>query len=57
MARDEILQTVNLPFRDRLFPCPRGYDGLLAQKYGDYMRPPDEKHRETHPGRLYVGDE
>lgn len=57
MARDEILQTVNLPFRDRLFPCPRGYDRLLTQKYGDYMRPPDEKHRETHPGRLYVWDE
>ena len=57
LERDEILNTVNLRFRDREFPCPRGYDRLLRQKYGDYMRPPAEKDRVTHPGLLYVEDE
>ena len=36
LPSEEILQTVELPFRDRTFPCPRGYDKLLRQKYGDY---------------------
>ena len=56
LERDEILQTVQLPFRDRTFPCPRGYDKLLRQKYGDYMNIPDDQEREAHPGELYVDD-
>ena len=47
---------MELPFRDRTFPCPRGYDKLLRQKYGDYTRLPDQKDRQVHPGRLFVDD-
>lgn len=57
LERDEILQTVPLRFRDRMFPCPRGYDRLLTQKYGDYMAVPPQEKRVSHPGRLYIDDE
>ena len=56
LDRDEALETVELPFRDRTFPCPRGYDRLLRQKYGDYTHLPDQKERQVHPGRLFVDD-
>lgn len=56
LPRAEILETVEVPFRERTFPCPRGYDALLAQKYGNYMLPPPEKDRAVHPGRLFVED-
>ena len=39
-----------------LILLPRGYDALLAQKYGNYMSPPPEKDRAVHPGRLFVED-
>ena len=57
LPRAEILETVEVPFRERTFPCPRGYDPLLAQKYGNYMTPPPEKDRAVHPGRLFVEDD
>lgn len=56
LPREEILETVELPFRDRTFPCPRGYDRLLRQKYGDYTIVPDEESRVVHPGVLFVED-
>ena len=56
LPSEEILQTVELPFRDRTFPCPRGYDKLLRQKYGDYTVVPKARDRHVHPGRLYVED-
>ena len=56
LAREDILTTVALPFRGRAFPCPRGYDRLLRQKYGDYMCLPPEKGRIVHPGCLFVDD-
>ena len=48
---------MEVPFRERTFPCPRGYDALLAQKYGNYMLLPPEKDRAVHPGRLFVEDD
>lgn len=57
MPRDELLQTVEVSFRERTFPCPRGYDRLLTQKYGDYMTPPPKAEQAAHPGRLYVKGE
>ena len=32
-------ETIELPFEDRMMPCPKGYDELLRQEYGDYMTP------------------
>lgn len=54
LEREQILETVDLPFRDRLFCCPKGYDALLTQIYGQYMRLPDEKDRVAHLGRLLI---
>ena len=56
LPREDMLNTVEMPFRDRTFPCPRGYDRLLTRKYGDYMCLPDEAHRVTHSGALYIMD-
>jgi lipopolysaccharide cholinephosphotransferase len=40
-----IEKTVKLPIRDRLFPCPAGYDTILTALYGDYMTPPKKEDR------------
>lgn len=32
-------ETIYLPFEDMLMPVPVGYDTILTQLYGDYMRP------------------
>lgn len=32
-------ETVLLPFHDMLIPVPKGYDKLLTDIYGDYMKP------------------
>ena len=40
-----IAETVKLPIRGRLFPCPAGYDTILTALYGDYMTPPAENDR------------
>jgi len=34
---DEIIE---LPFEDMMIPCPKGYDRLLSQNYGNYMEFP-----------------
>ena len=40
-----ISDTVKLPIRERLFPCPAGYDTILTALYGDYMTPPKQEDR------------
>ncbi|MBO5938987.1 MAG: LicD family protein [Clostridia bacterium] len=42
---DCIANTVQLPLRNRTFPCPAGYDTILTILYGDYMTPPPENDR------------
>ena len=37
--------SVELPLRDRTFPCPSGYDEILTTLYGDYMTPPPAQER------------
>ena len=32
-------ETIMLPFEDRLFPCPKEYDKLLTEQYGDWRTP------------------
>ncbi len=37
-------ETVELPFEDTTFSCPKDFDGYLKTLYGDYMQlPPEEK--------------
>ena len=58
LPREEILQTVELPFRDRAFPCPRGYDRLLrAEVRRLYRRAPDgaQSRARAAPECLYCG--
>lgn len=37
--------TVELPFEDKKYSCPVGYDQYLRQMYGDYMKLPPERDR------------
>lgn len=41
---DEVLM---LPYEDRLYPVPAGYDEILKKVYGDYMTPPPERKRKA----------
>ncbi len=40
MPRSVMSEAVELPFCDRSFPVPIGYDTYLSSLYGDYMKPP-----------------
>lgn len=45
----QFASTVELPFNDRLFLAPAGYDEILRDIYGDYMElPPEEKRISKH---------
>ena len=39
---------VPLPFEGRSYPAPVGYDDLLRQLYGDYMKLPPENQQISH---------
>lgn len=32
-------ETIMMPFEDRFFPCPKEYDKLLTEQYGDWRTP------------------
>ena len=32
-------ETIMMPFEDRMFPCPKEYDRLLTDQYGDWRTP------------------
>lgn len=36
-------EPVDMPFRDRKFPIPKGFDEQLTATYGDYMQPPKDR--------------
>ncbi len=40
--------TVYLDFEDFKVPAPSGYDTLLKEFYGDYMKRPPENERQPH---------
>ena len=47
--REDLTQTVELPFENTTLPCPAGYGRVLACAYGDdYMTPPPAQKRERH---------
>lgn len=41
-------EKIMLPFEDGKYPAPAGYDGLLTNMYGDYMKPPEENEKNGH---------
>lgn len=45
--KEWLLDLVEYPFEDGMFPGPRDYDACLRSLYGDYMTPPPEGEREN----------
>lgn len=43
--KEDFASVLMVPFEDLTVPIPCGYDRLLRDHYGDYMTPPDERHR------------
>ena len=37
-----------LPFESGEYPAPKGYDSLLTNMYGDYMKPPEDDEKSGH---------
>lgn len=57
MRREWFSGTAELPFRDRTFPVPSGYDEILRSIYGDYMQlPPEEERQPYHQYDIYRKD-
>lgn len=42
--------SVDLPFEGKMFSAPAGYDTVLRQLYGDYMKLPPVEQRTSHDG-------
>lgn len=41
-------EKIMLPFESGEYPAPKGYDSLLTNMYGDYMKPPDDDEKSGH---------
>lgn len=41
-------EKIMLPFESGEYPAPKGYDSLLTNMYGDYMKPPEENEKNGH---------
>ena len=44
-SRDAFRRRIRVPFEDRHYYIPEGYDELLTTEFGDYMTPPPEEDR------------
>lgn len=54
VPRETFAETVDMPFEDTSFKCPKGYDIYLSSIYGDYMKlPPEDKRVSHHTFRAY----
>lgn len=41
-------EKIMLPFESGEYPAPAGYDSLLTNMYGDYMKPPEDDEKSGH---------
>ena len=48
------LDTIDLPFEDTVFKCPRCYETLLRNRYGNFMELPSQDERRSTHGILNV---
>ena len=49
LPKDCFETTIKVPFEDTFLPIPQGYDAILTELYGDYMKlPPEEKRKPQH---------
>lgn len=47
-------ELIKLPFGDREYYCPSGYDAILTKQYGDYMKLPPEEQRAIPKIKAYM---
>ena len=47
-------ELIKLPFGDREYYCPSGYDAILTKQYGDYMTLPPEEQRAIPKIKAYM---
>ena len=58
LKREWLKNSVNLPFEESEFPCPKEYDDLLSYRYGNYMEwPPIEKRISQHDYKVLKSEE
>jgi lipopolysaccharide cholinephosphotransferase len=51
IEKEEIEETIELPFEFMMIPCPARYDQVLRKLYDDYMKfPPVEERGAWHEG-------
>ena len=50
-------EQIEVVFEGEIFKGPKGYDEYLSVRYGDYMTPPPESERFTHPAMAYRSDD
>ena len=56
IRKDELEDTIDMPFESILVRIPRSYDEVLTRGYGDYMSlPPVEQRKNHYPSRLDFG--
>ena len=56
VTREELQDTIDVPFENITVKLPRAYDAILTRGYGDYMKlPPVEKRKNHYPYRLDFG--
>ncbi len=48
-----LFETVELPFEDRRYLAPAGYERILEIQYGDWRTPPDPDNRPVHTFEAY----
>lgn len=46
--KEDVFNTIRVPFEDTELLIPKAYDSLLRKVYGDYMQLPPEKDRIGH---------
>ena len=58
VTKEELSDTVMLPYEDTVVPAPRAYDAILSRIYGKYMEfPPIEERGAWHEGVLHFEPE
>lgn len=49
----ELFEPIEMPFEDRVFYAPKGYEEYLTIEYGDWQTPPPEDSRPIHTCEAY----
>lgn len=54
LSKHAVDETIEVPFEDRTYKAPKGYDVWLRSCFGDYMQLPPEKDRKRHTYEAFV---